>query len=136
MSAVVDPLEAVIALARADSALSTAVGARIDNRHHYGQSGSDWTLDAKSLVLNALSGVPQLYVNVQKPQIEARIYGDTFYDAGRVYNKLVDFMRVNERRTVAVTGGTSNRPNSAPLDWSVSSIALNMNSTAGLPALE
>lgn len=107
MTVEIDPLEAVIKLASADSALNTATGGRIDDRHHYGQDSGDWALDAASLVFMPSSGLPMLYTARQRLQLEARCYGDTFYAAGGVFRKLVDFTRHNERRTVAVTGGTA-----------------------------
>lgn len=105
MTVEIDPVEAVIKLARADSALSTATGGRIDNRHRYGQDAGDWALGASSLVIFPSTGTPRLDLNLQGIQLEARCYGDTYFAAGAVYQKLVDFTRHNERRTVTTSAG-------------------------------
>ena len=105
MTAEIDALEAVIKLAKADSALNTITGGRIDNRHHYGQDSGDWAQNAQSLVVFPSGGLPQLYLEAQRTQFEARCYGDTYFEAGQVLNKLVDFTRHNARRTVTITAG-------------------------------
>lgn len=101
----IDPLEALLNLAKADSGLNDATTGQIDNRHRYGQDTGDWELNSPSLIFTPTGGPSQLYVEVQKVQLEARCYGDTPYDAGLIARKLVDFARVNQRRTVQVTEG-------------------------------
>jgi hypothetical protein len=105
MTVEIDPLEAVIKLAIADSALDTITGGRIDNRHHYGQDSGDWAQNAKSLIIQPAGGLPQLDLPIQRLQLEARCYGDTYYEAGKVYKKLADFTRQNQRRTVTTADG-------------------------------
>lgn len=102
----VDPIEALVALAKADTGLNTITGGRIDNRHHYGQRNGDWSQTAQSLIFQAIGGPSLLDDYWQRIQVEAICYGDTAYQAGQVYKKLVDFTRRN-RRTVAVTEGTA-----------------------------
>jgi hypothetical protein len=101
----IDPLEAVIKLAIADTALNTATGGRIDNRHHYGQDAGDWALTASSLIIFPAAGLPQLDLPVQAGQYLANCYGDTYFEAGKVFKKLQDFCRHNERRTVTTLAG-------------------------------
>lgn len=105
MTAEIDPLEAVIKLAKADTALNTVTGGRIDNRHHYGQDAGDWAQNAQSLVMFPAGGLPDLYQAAQRIQLEARCYGDTFFEAGAVLAKLVDFTRIDYRRTVTTSAG-------------------------------
>lgn len=106
MTVEINPLEAVIKLALADSALATATGSRIDSRNRYGQDTGDWALDAASLVVFPAAGQPYLdEAGVQNLQLEARCYADTYFEAGQVLAKLVDFTRHNERRTVTTSTG-------------------------------
>jgi len=108
MTMQVDPFEALVTLAQQNSGLADETGGRIDVMHHYGQDAGDWPLDAKSLVLTPVSGVPPILDDtVQRVGLEARCYGDTPFDAGRVYMRLVDWLRTAERVTVDVTGGTA-----------------------------
>lgn len=103
----VDPLEAILNLCKNDSGLYDITSGQIDNQHHYGQDAGDWALDSNALVLTPTGGPPQLYVQVQKVQLEARCYGNTPYDAGKVYRYLQAVTRSDQRRTVQVTEGTA-----------------------------
>jgi len=105
MTIEVDPIEAVVALARADSGLSAITSNRIDHRHHFGQSTGDWPRLSRSLALIPSGGDVNVDIAVQRPLFEVRCYGDSHHDAMKVFKKLQDFCRVNERRTVAVTEG-------------------------------
>ena len=100
----VDPIEALVALAKADTALNTITGGRVDDRHRYGQRNGDWSQTDKALTFQAIGGPSLLDDFWQRIQVQARCYGDTPYQAGQVYKKLVDFTRRN-RRTVTVTEG-------------------------------
>lgn len=109
MATEVDPLDAIIALARTSADLTGVVGDRISNRHRYGQDESgfsyDWPQDETGLVFLPASGEANLYDEVQQPTLEARCYGRTFGDAGEVYKVLIDWTRSVDRQTVALTGG-------------------------------
>lgn len=104
MTVEVDPVEAVIALMKADTALNTITGGRIDQRHHYGQGSGQWSQTAQALTVQPIGGLSNLDDYWQEIQLQARCYGDSPYQAGQVYKKLVDFTR-RERRTVTVTEG-------------------------------
>lgn len=101
----VDPLEAVIKLAAADSALNSATGGRIANRHRYGQQTGDWPLTAAALILIPAGGLARTRLNVFETQIEARAYGDTFYNANAVALALRNWSRSVAKTVIAVTGG-------------------------------
>lgn len=103
----VDPYEAVLELAQADTGLIAVVSTRIDMQHRYGQDTDDWDLDARSLTLTPVGGAPEWDDQVQRIQIEARCYGDTPADAGDVYRALVGFCRAKEGEKIAVTGGSA-----------------------------
>lgn len=105
--ATVDPYEAVIALAMADSALYSRVAGRIAQQHRYGQGSTDWPLDAGALVMLPAAGAPHLSAAVQRFQLEARCYADTPYKAGQIWRDLVAFSRVNDRRVATVSEGSA-----------------------------
>lgn len=105
MTIEIDPLEAVIKLAQADSGLATATGGRIDDRHHYGQDTGDWSQTAASLILFPVGGAPRHTVQAQRFQLEAWCYGDTYHDAGAVYRALIGFTNPDHRRTVTTSAG-------------------------------
>ena len=99
----VDALDALIHLALADSGLSSLLSNRIADRHRYGQDTGDWPQDAQALTLSPVPGaVPDVDCGTQVMQVDARCYGDTFFAAGEVYKKLVDFTRHDARRVVTV----------------------------------
>lgn len=89
---------------KAHTALNTITGGRISDRHRYGQQTGAWSQTAQSLTVIPIGGPSMLDDYWQQIQLQARCYGDTPYQAGQVYKKLVDFMR-QERRTVTVTEG-------------------------------
>lgn len=101
---IVDPLEAIIGAMKAHAALNSITGGRIDDRHHYGQESGDWAQNARGLTVGFIGGAADLYLPTQKTQLEARCYGDTYYEAGKVYRELVAFCR-NTRQRVTVTEG-------------------------------
>lgn len=104
MTIEVDPLEAIINLMKADTALNTVTGGRIDVRHHYGQREGDWEQTLQSLTLLPIGGTPNVDDFWSQLQLGARCYGDTPFQAWAVCKKLWDFTR-RERRTVTVTQG-------------------------------
>lgn len=101
----VDPLEAVLNLCKAHTALNTITGGRIDNQHHYGQDSGEWAQNANSMILTPTGGPPELYTQTWKLQLEARCYGDTPYDAGQVAKALTALTRPSQRYRIAVTEG-------------------------------
>lgn len=108
MAMEVDPYEAIIKLALADDGLTAVVGTRIDIWHHYGQDAGDWNLKLQSLIFVPAGGPVVPDRETRRPNIEARCYGDTPYECGQVYRKLVDFTEGhNERRVVQVAEGNA-----------------------------
>lgn len=100
----IEPLEAVLNLAKAHTGLNTITGGRIDDRHHYGQDSGDWALNTQSLTLTPIGGVAYIDGHVHRFQLEARCYGDTYYEAGEVYRQLRDLSK-RVRRSVATNDG-------------------------------
>jgi hypothetical protein len=102
----IDPLEAVIRLCKETSGLNTITGGRIDDRHHYGQDSGDWAQNDKALTLMPVGGPSDNYLQVQAFQMDAYCYGDTFYEAGRVFKEL-RLMTPAHRRVVAIDAETN-----------------------------
>lgn len=99
----IDAVEAVINLAKNHHGLMVVTDGRIDIRHRYGQDAGDWPLNSRSLVLSPAGGVDAVDPTVQRVAIEARCYGDTYYDAGQVYRELR--LLCKQVRRAAHTGG-------------------------------
>lgn len=97
----IEPLEAVLNFCKAHTGLNTITGGRIDDRHHYGQDNGDWALNTQALTLTPIGGTAYIDGHVHVFQIDARCYGDTYYEAGEVYRELRDLSK-RVRRSVAV----------------------------------
>jgi hypothetical protein len=102
---VIDAVEALIALALTDPGLQEQVGDRIALRQKFGKEPGDWPVASKALTLRWDGGEPDLYIEVQKPRVEVRCYGQTFYEAGQVYRALVAWTRALDRRAVQTSQG-------------------------------
>lgn len=101
----IDPIEALLALARADAGLQDVVDDRIAGEQRFGKDPGDWSVDDPALTLNWDSGPVELYVNVQTPHVEARCFGRSFAEAAKVYKALVSFTRALNRETVETSSG-------------------------------
>lgn len=102
----IDPYEALVALALADSDIAAQVGTQVDIWHHYGQDAGDWPLTSKSLVFVPSGGEMDRDNPWFVPLFEVRCYGDSPFDCGQVWRALVAWtVEHNERRTVTVTEG-------------------------------
>jgi hypothetical protein len=97
---VIDPVEAVIALALLDPGLAAEVGDRIALRW-----AKEWGVGSKGLTLRWDGGAPDLNCEVQNPRLEARCYGGSFYEAGQVYRALAAWSRSVERELVETSEG-------------------------------
>jgi hypothetical protein len=64
-------------------------------------------MPSKALTLNYDGGTPELYVKKQAPRLEARNYGESKAEAGRVYGRLVEICRALVRVRVALPGGNA-----------------------------
>ncbi|MBX3056928.1 MAG: hypothetical protein KF770_10690 [Anaerolineae bacterium] len=100
----IDAVEAVINLAKNHSGLTAVTGGRIDIRHRYGQDAGDWPLNSRALILSPVGGLDAADPTVQRAAIEARCYGDTYYDAGLVYRELRALCK--QTRRAAHTGAS------------------------------
>lgn len=103
----IDPFEAVIALASLDTGIGEQVGGQVALQHRYGQDGvstgstsGDWPLGSKGLVMTPTPAVPQLYVGVQRVRAAVRCYGQTPVDCADVFRALVAWSRFNGKRVV------------------------------------
>ena len=96
----VDPLEALINLARTDADLSVLTAGRVAAKHLFGDG---WGIPAKALQLRADGGTPDLYTERQLLRVEARCYGETPAGAMAVYRELVRLTR-QPNRARAETG--------------------------------
>lgn len=109
----IDPFEALIALALNDTGLAGQVEGRIAVQHRYGQDAGapdegvpgDWPLGAKSLIFSPTAANPQLYVQVQRVRAACRCYGMTPVDCMDVFRALVDMTRFNGKRVVNTSEG-------------------------------
>ncbi len=91
---IIDPLKAVIAYALADPAGQPLLNGRIASDHHFGDLAPDgWPQPSKALTLNYDGGLPQIYLPKQTPRLEARCYGESKAEAGRVYRWLIGLSR-------------------------------------------
>lgn len=105
MSTEIDPYEALIVLARANSSITSIVGNRVDIWHRYGQDSGDWGLDSQSLIFVPSGGEAERDLNISNPILNARCYGDTPFECGKVWKALNDFMFDQPRRTVVTSNG-------------------------------
>ena len=105
MATEIDPYEALVLLARADSSIASAVGNRVDIWHRYGQDSGDWNLDSKSLIFIPSGGEADRDNEWSRPIINARCYGDTPFECGQVWKALSDFVFNQPRRTVVTSDG-------------------------------
>lgn len=99
----VDPLEALINLARTDADLSTLTAGRVAAKHLFGDG---WTIPGKALQLRADGGgAPDVYTERQLLRVEARCYGESQAGAMAVYRELVRLTRQTSRARVDTGAG-------------------------------
>lgn len=99
----IDPIEALISHALTDPGLVALVGDRISIRHKFGKGG--WAMGDKALTLRWDGGDVDVYQEEQHPRIEARCYGESFYEAGKVYLALVAWTRNLGRKQIQTSEG-------------------------------
>ena len=93
----IDPLEAVISYLLNDADLAVLTGARIAGKHQF---GGNWATPSKALRLRLDGGEPEQYETTQIIRIEAICYGESPYEARRVWRRLVTISRIKGRRVV------------------------------------
>ena len=102
---IIDPLEAVLNLARLQSALMEVCTEQIAGQHHFGKGPGDWDAPSNALTLQLDGGEPDLYVPTQPVRIEARCYGPSWSAAFNVYGELITWLRAFERSGVVTSQG-------------------------------
>ena len=109
VSPVIDPLEAMLALARADTGLASVTSNQIARKHKFkagAQSQSSWKTPSKALVIRYdVGGQQDIYVSDQCVRLAAECYGEDESQAGLVYTGLIALFRVDDRRVVTTRNG-------------------------------
>jgi hypothetical protein len=78
-----DPITALVAFFEADTTVNTLTGGRI-----HGVESPVTEADnqpRKMLVFRSMGGIPQGYVDMSVPRIDFECYGETHFEAGRVW---------------------------------------------------
>lgn len=101
---VINPYEALVALAKADTDISGLVGTRVDVYHHYGQSAGDWSTEDPSLIFIPTGGVLDMYNGWMRPEFFARCYAPSVNQAMKIWEALIAFsIEKNYRREIGIT---------------------------------
>lgn len=103
----IDPIEAVLALLRADAQLAALTGGRIASKQNYGRGRGQWEAGQVGLVVRPDGGLPDLDVPVQPLRLEADIYAPTQPQAVAVWLRLVALSRAVVRRVMTTTQGAA-----------------------------
>lgn len=99
----IDPLEALINLARSDADLNVLTAGQVAARHKFGDG---WAIPSKAVQLRADGGgAPDLYTERQLLRIEARCFGESQAGAMAVYRELVRLTRQTDRARVDTGAG-------------------------------
>lgn len=101
--AIVMSLEAVIQHLRGQQILTDLVDDRIAAKHRYSDG---WDRGQTSIVVRLDLGTPELYVEDQRNNLEARCYGSSMYEAVRMANGLIEVTRASYRQTVDLADGS------------------------------
>lgn len=102
----IDPLEAVIGLARSSPILHDVVGENIAMLQKFGKGAGDWALGSQALTIRYDGGGVDRYLPRQTVRLEIRCYGRTFYAASKVYGAVVEWTRGIDREIVHLGDGT------------------------------
>ena len=105
----IDPLAAIIALLVSDADLALLIEGRVAEKHKYALPETDvlrWPNPSKALtVQDAGGGTTDLDTPRQLPMLDARCYGESEYEAKRVYRALISITRQYERAVVETGDG-------------------------------
>src|SRR5947207_1477171 len=97
----IDPLAAIIALLAANADLNVLIAGRVAEKHKYALPETDvlrWPNGSKALTIQyAGGGTPDLDTPRQGVMLDARCYGESEYEAGKVYRALIAATRRYER---------------------------------------
>ena len=91
----VDPLAALVAYLKADSAVAALASARV-----YGAElapAEATSMPRHAVVCYATGGQPEHYVKLQAPRVDVMCYGPTPYEAKRLYLTVYDALKGAER---------------------------------------
>lgn len=100
----IDPVEAVIQYLLDDAPMAALVGGRVAARQQYGEG---WQLPNKALQVRLDSGQPELYVEDHLVRLELRAYGESHYEASKIWLRLVAISRALARATTVTSQGTA-----------------------------
>lgn len=106
----IDPHETLLVWLMADVELGRLVSHRIAAKHRFGADAPDvswalWPLGEPALGVYLDGGMPDIYTPVQEIRVECRCYGDTQYNAMRIWRRLQEMTRTTGREVVATSEG-------------------------------
>lgn len=105
----IDPLAAIIALLFADADLNLLTSQRIAAKHKFALPSTDplrWPTPSKALQITLSPGTQvDLDTGRQLPRLEARCYGESEFEAAKVYKAIVDASRTYDRAVVDTGDG-------------------------------
>lgn len=111
----IDPYETIIKFLLGESTLTALVSTRISVKHKYGDG---WSSDQIGVEVTPNGGRPDLYKEVQRVTVQARIYCNSVQEGMGVWKVLSDISRANERKVVTTSNGNGMlywfHPTSAP----------------------
>lgn len=100
----IDPTEAVIQYLLDDAPLAALVSGRIATRQQYGER---WQLPDRALQVRMDGGQPELYVEDHIIRLECRAYGESHYEANKIWTRMVTISRALARTTTVTSQGTA-----------------------------
>lgn len=94
--------EAAIQLMKQDHGLNELVEQRIADKHRF---GNGWSVPCKAVQVRADGGPTELYVEVQRQRLEIICYGESHYEALRVFSELQSVCRRTVKQEVSTWQG-------------------------------
>ncbi len=105
----IDPLAAIIALLYANANLNALTAGRIAAKHKFALPETDplrWVNPSKALQVTLAPGADvDLDSARQLPRLEARCYGESEFEAAKVYQALVEATRTDDRAVIDTGAG-------------------------------
>lgn len=100
----IDPLEAVVQYVRRAADINVLTGGQVAAKHKFGDG---WPVPSKAITLRANGGPVDLYTERQLMRLDARMYGESQWEASRVYRELVTLTRNTTRAKAETTDGNA-----------------------------
>lgn len=100
----IDPLEAVVQYIRRFADLNTLTAGQVAAKHKFGDG---WEIPSKAITLRVNGGPVDLYTERQIYRMDARMWGESPWEAGRVYRAFVGMTRSMTRAKVETTDGNA-----------------------------